>query len=258
MDPKDLLKEGGWVITVICTAVYICGWQYYLGLFHSMKISMHFFIPITKGIGYGVEPVITVLALPCLLAATTGWLGAFPFVKYWPLLFAVAVIVGALLPVLIRCVSARWLAIVLRWWEILLLSLLGSGISATIFILIQNSGLRSSFYRWYYYALATILFITTSAYYAAIRGRNAGSRENDRKVALLNFSDEKMQDSFGKHLFSPVLELGDEAIFVYFNEQHHPINGKKWKIKDGRIVFIKKSLIRAVEYIDYPGPTRKP
>ena len=256
MDLKTLLKGGGMVVPAIVAALYICGWQQYLALFHALGLDIHFFIPIQIGLGAGVEPVMTLLVVPSGTAALAGLIAARVDRKWKYILLVLSLVSGLVLPVFAKRVAGAWMQISFSWSQWLELSMLGFCLAYSLFTLVfsYEGGLHPR-YRWY--ALSVVFLLSASALYGNVRGRSVAFANSAEKLAVLTLEDKELQDLYAQQLFAPLLEIDDYMIFVRFgpNDLDPPSLGsatsvtrQAHKLSQGKILFVKKSIIRTVEF----------
>jgi hypothetical protein len=257
MDLKEVLKEGGLAVIAIVAAVYICGWQHYLVLFHALAIDIHVFLPVHVAVGAGIEPVTTLLVMPGLVAALLAVAAAkgekatgSSRSSLKTLLRLVAIISGGFVPLFVRWTSsAGGGQLSLKRSEWVVLSFLGASIGGSLFTLVFHFGLRESRFRYHWYALSVILVFWACIDYAHVRGRSAANA-TAREFVRIVLSDDKLEREYGGSLFAPLMEIDDDMVLVQFDSKGgNQQSVGPHRLSDGHVVFVRRSLIQVVEYV---------
>lgn len=259
LEIRDLLKSGSLTVIGVLLAFYICGWQYYLGLFHALGVTMHFVLPPEYAIGAGMHPILVFL-LVFLAGAGLGlswstcskysrWIERRPLLA--PSMAAALVVLPA--PWLLETYSHSVLTAPMQFgWALRFQLLFASAVlGVTAAYIACRDWVRTSDHRYYFYFVLTSALLVGACRYADFLGAadaaKLGSNPHRIAYASIQFSDEALQLQCGGTKFAPLLTVGED---VYLVQAQVATKTSGLCSADGsnskRLLVVKKSLVQAV------------
>jgi hypothetical protein len=245
MDWKELLQEGG-VVLVVALMVYGSGWQYCLGLSHALGGTVYFVVPWDAGLGTGFPGLITIATVSGL-----GYLAGYA-ARYlrerrnWGVRVHLVAVILCLLGYFLSTIGellgipsiaaelprAQW-----RFMAALIMTLLFSYVVA-FGRLRRPTGPT----QYFIYAGLLFSFVCATFYYSTLLGRAAAARTvalQEHRAEIV-FADTEMERDYGKMLFIPIMEKGDDLVVVRCAVQQPGTACKE--------MVIKKALIKSVNF----------
>jgi hypothetical protein len=245
MDWKETLKDASLFASGVLAVVYVCGWQFYLALLHSLHTDMHFFVPPENALGAGVEPFCTVLLAVGAPGILFAWgarvMTSTPRLKV-PMGLAAAVVGGAL-PLVVVWWTRPWNPITLSVQEWLTLGVFGALLAGVVYVVTLRFASITKPHVYLAYAFLFLLFVVVAIEYAKIRGNRAALGNGSRSRVQLTVSDSTLRERLGMSWFIPILETRDDLLLLRFRDGDRA---------NGNLLLIKKAQIQAMEYADYP------
>jgi hypothetical protein len=244
-DWKDLIKEASLVLVIGAFALYICGHQFYLSLFHGFdNVGVYFVVPFENALIEGLVPlgvVIPAVLLACILGKISS---RFLECRTRHLLVILLVLTACFIPEIGQFFDAPSLGEGLSCWQRSLLAILGMVTFGLLYSVeaLGHSAKFDVFRRYVVFGAIGFLFYFAS-YYSALLGRAAVERARAKPRAEISFTDDLLRKKYAGSVFVPLMEDAEQLVAARFEPSP---NGQI--DRNGKLSVLKRSVISAVDF----------
>lgn len=271
MDGKKVV-ESGLVLAALFALLYACGVNYYISFLHAYEVGTFFVVPWEHAVGEGIHTVL-LFVLTSALAAVVGVGARYLFERSKKsksrrlIALLLPISFGLILGFLIVFVGGKVaglpaLSVAQRLqWNLRFLAALTLTLGGFLGFLTFDRGspskqldlLAKPRVLAYFLFFACAMMFISAGYYSNLLGKSLVPQIDVRLRAKVLFLNDDLQEEYRDSWFVPILEKGDDFIFVRFKD-NLPVERWPGEPRRGQLVLMRKSLIGSIDFV----PATKP